>query len=116
MKDQGLELFAERSFRRGTVDLFVFQCVPVGEEIERGRPFATSVNFTRLKEDEVAPAPTMSLNDTAAQQLMDELWRCGVRPRDGTGSAGSLAATEKHLADMRSVAFGLLGQHGVKAP
>ena len=39
---------------------------------------------------------------------MDELWRCGLRPSEGTGSAGSLAATERHLKDMQAIAFDLL--------
>lgn len=38
-----------------------------------------------------------------AQALMDELWRIGLRPTEGSGSAGSLAATQEHLRDMRSI-------------
>lgn len=49
--------------------------------------------------------PFMRLELTAAQQLMDELWHCGLRPTEGTGSAGSLAATERHLQDMRKLVF-----------
>jgi hypothetical protein len=48
-----------------------------------------------------------------AQQLMDELWQCGLRPTEGSGSAGSLAATERHLKDMQLVAMGLLRKDGV---
>lgn len=40
-----------------------------------------------------------------AQALMDSLWDCGLRPSEGTGSAGSLAATQRHLEDMRSLVF-----------
>lgn len=39
------------------------------------------------------------------QRLMDELWNVGLRPTEGTGSAGSLAATERHLTDMRALVF-----------
>lgn len=46
-----------------------------------------------------------SMNDDGAQRLMDELWRIGLRPAEGSGSAGSLAATERHLADMRALVF-----------
>lgn len=53
-----------------------------------------------------APAITMSREDV--QSLMDELWRIGVRPSEGTGSAGSLAATERHLKDMQRITFSLL--------
>lgn len=55
------------------------------------------------------PTPTMSLPRAAAQELMDQLWRCGLRPSEGTGSAGSLAATERHLADMRRITGEVLG-------
>jgi hypothetical protein len=43
----------------------------------------------------------LELPDEAAQQLMDELWQCGIRPSEGTGSAGSLKATQDHLESMK---------------
>lgn len=49
--------------------------------------------------------PSFTVEDDEAQQLMDELWRCGLRPTEGSGSAGSLAATERHLEDMRRLVF-----------
>ena len=60
--------------------------------------------------------PTMRLSTTAAQRLMDELWHCGLRPSEGSGSAGSLAATERHLKDMQAIAMGLLRKEGVDLP
>jgi hypothetical protein len=48
---------------------------------------------------------SINIDKTAAQQLMDELWICGLRPSEGSGSAGSLAATERHLADMKKIVF-----------
>jgi hypothetical protein len=30
---------------------------------------------------------------------------CGLRPSEGTGSAGALAATERHLKDMQRLVF-----------
>ena len=53
---------------------------------------------------------TFRLSNTSAQLLMDELWSCGLRPSEGTGSAGSLAATERHLKDMRTIALGILSK------
>ena len=51
-----------------------------------------------------APAEPFAMVDIEqAQQLMDELWQCGLRPSEGTGSAGSLRATERHLEDMRKL-------------
>lgn len=49
--------------------------------------------------------PSFRLSKEQAQELMDELWRVGLRPTEGTGSAGSLAATQKHLEDMRRLVF-----------
>ena len=54
----------------------------------------------------LAPPLTLSLKE--AQSLMDNLWLCGLRPSEGTGSAGSLKATQNHLEDMRKIAFHFL--------
>lgn len=48
---------------------------------------------------------SIDLDDRGAQFLMDRLWECGLRPTEGSGSAGSLAATQKHLEDMRALVF-----------
>lgn len=56
--------------------------------------------------------PTMKLTRDEAQQLVDELWRCGVYQTNGAGSAGSLQATQRHLEDMRAITFGTLVQAG----
>ena len=47
--------------------------------------------------------PTATVTREAAQVLMDDLWHAGLRPSEGSGSAGSLRATEKHLDDMRRI-------------
>ena len=39
----------------------------------------------------------LHLDQSEAQTLMDELWHLGIRPTEGHGSTGQLAATEKHL-------------------
>ena len=52
----------------------------------------------------VPPSSIIEFDLTVAQTLMDDLWRCGIRPSEGTGSAGSLKATENHLQDMRDIA------------
>jgi len=48
--------------------------------------------------------PVMRISKTMAQVLMDDLWNTGIRPTEGMGSAGSFAAQEKHLNDMRKIA------------
>jgi hypothetical protein len=49
--------------------------------------------------------PTFRLYRHEAQELIDMLWNCGLRPTQGKSSAGQLDAVERHLADMRAVAF-----------
>lgn len=49
--------------------------------------------------------PSTTLSPTAAQQLIDDLWDCGLRPSEGSGSAGQLAAVERHLEDMQTLVF-----------
>lgn len=53
--------------------------------------------------------PTIELPPSAAQQLMDELWNTGLRPTEGYGSVGQLGAVQKHLEDMRVIAFAKVG-------
>ena len=50
-------------------------------------------------------SPSFRLEREKAQALMDDLWNAGLRPTEGTGSAGSLAATQRHLEDMRTLVF-----------
>ena len=65
---------------------------------------AVKIEYGTLDDGVEQPVP-LSIGRTEAQVLMDDLWHCGYRPTEGTGSAGSLMATEKHLADMRKIAF-----------
>lgn len=48
---------------------------------------------------------TFQLDQDGAQQLMDELWRAGIRPTEGEGSAGQLAAVRDHLKDLQRLVF-----------
>jgi len=56
-------------------------------------------------DDGVVLPGTFALQDTVCQALVDQLWNLGFRPSEGSGSAGALAATQAHLADMRTIAF-----------
>lgn len=85
----------------------VFQAHEIHLRARIGRAFIEPVTLTE-KEPGVLVQPFLTLEPREAQQLMDELWLCGLRPTEGTGSAGSLAATERHLADMRAIAFSKL--------
>ena len=54
--------------------------------------------------------PSFILSLDNAQLLMDDLWNAGMRPTEGTGSAGAMRAVERHLEDMRKIAFDQLNQ------
>lgn len=60
---------------------------------------ARAVTWEKYEENDAVlrQEPLISLDDTEAQNLIDELWHLGVRPTEGHGSTGQLAATEKHL-------------------
>lgn len=47
--------------------------------------------------------PISIINNSQAQELIDSLWVCGIRPMEGEGSAGSMSAVQKHLSDMRKI-------------
>ncbi len=69
--------------------------------------YALPFTMQRTKpENEGMEMPSaFQMGDEQAQQFMDSLWSCGFRPTEGSGSAGSLAATQAHLQDMRALVF-----------
>lgn len=72
------------------------------------RQFVSNLIISTLEEGMIPPE-AMTLSNSEAQRLMDELWHIGLRPSEGSGSAGALAATQKHLEDMRTIVF----SHGI---
>lgn len=65
---------------------------------------AKPIEVEPLQEGSNVPA-TMRLDDPELQQLMDELWRVGIRPSNGEGNVGMIGAMKEHLADMRKLVF-----------
>jgi hypothetical protein len=97
-----LEIHAQRVLLHDGIELWVAQ------RLDGGRTaIAQPLVMVEVDVGIYAP-PTMLLKHDTAQQFMDQLWLCGVRPTEGTGSAGALAATERHLADMRDIGKQLL--------
>lgn len=101
-----------------TTNLRAFRTSPWGDlglfytTLQDGKRFtAQMAKHVELVEWEASAAhpPLVSLSTHEAQQLMDSLWDCGLRPSEGTGSAGSLAATHAHLKDMRTLVAKQLG-------
>lgn len=107
MFENNMRVFAEmRDFRR----LVELTAVVYREDGERF--VASPVTLDKIGDGAIVH-PTLRISPDAAQALMDSLWQCGLRPTEGSGSAGSLAATERHLADMRGIAIAALKSKGV---
>ncbi len=79
----------------------------ITQDASGNKAFGANIRM-ETKLDHEGVLPTFSLSRDAAQLLMDELWNCHIRPTEGTGSAGSLKATQDHLEDMRKISFDLL--------
>lgn len=92
-----MKFYAQRQIIQDAVDLHLLD----------GDSIAQNIVFVKRENGTDTP-PLMSLQMNDAQRLMDVLWDCGLRPTEGSGSAGSLAATERHLTDMRKLAFHVL--------
>lgn len=94
-----LEVMARREDWNFGVSIYMRQ-----RTVGHGMQVADSVVMRTAEKGEHI-RPMLTLDIQTAQQLMDELWQCGLRPTEGTGSAGSLKATERHLEDMRALVF-----------
>lgn len=105
-----LEVYAARVDWGNRIDIALFSKPDPDTGL---RSVAEPVQMRVVANGELVMTPTFSLRPDEAQQLMDELWRCGLRPTEGSGSAGSLAATERHLNDMQAIAMGLLRKEGM---
>lgn len=115
MAGQEIRIRAYREMDNPLSDYAAFLQIAQIMRHEDGRPqvVARCVDMTFKK-----PMPGETFEDRscrpgltheAAQQLMDDLWRCGLRPTEGQGSAGQRAALEAHLRDVRAIAFKKLG-------
>ena len=102
-----LKSYAQSQPWNDKIELRIWQ-----ELMYNGQPqaaFAEPPIFRTLdRTQSVEFAPTLQLTYDDAQRLMNTLWDCGIRPAAGIGSVGQLAATEKHLLDMRTMAFKLM--------
>ena len=72
---------------------------------EHRRILVAAHEILSTEPDQIIDQATAVIPEDAAQQLIDELWRVGLRPSEGTGSAETLAAIQKCLDDMQSKLF-----------
>lgn len=104
------EFHLQQSFvHRGFALHIVHRGGRAGDEIGVARELV----FERVPADQRAyTAPATIIRYDEAQQLIDELWRVGLRPSEGTGTAGSLRQAEDHIASLKAIAFKLVGVEG----
>jgi len=94
------EIGAHRKAWSPTIELALWHHDPHAGVTYMAQP----VTMTQIAES-AEIQPFARLRAEQAQQLMDELWRAGVRPAEGAGSVGQLGAVQAHLADMRRLVF-----------
>ncbi len=69
--------------------------------------YAKPLEFQALPEGQIIDS-VFKLSDGETQALFNQLWHLGFRPKDGTGSSGHVGSIERHLEDMRALAFSKL--------
>lgn len=97
----------KQPYRQHGITLFLDDIPKTPEQ-----PYLTVESFkwrtVELYESDENLSP-LTIKPEAAQKLMDDLWNCGLRPSEGTGSAGQLAAVQAHLKDFKTILFKKLG-------
>ena len=104
MNMQNFHAHAESRFYSRSISLHLYERRQNGEI-----SLLSGLQFTTVKEAEVIqPQEEITIPLETAQELIDSLWQCGLRPSEGSGSAGSLKATENHLKDIQELSRRLL--------
>lgn len=99
------EIFVDPCYHCNSIDLRIRggrQTID-GDVVKRGGWMKEPV-FVKVEEGATPPV-AFRLDLMEAQSLMDRLWKAGLRPTEGSGSAGALAATQSHLKDMQKLVF-----------
>lgn len=102
MNDNRLRFYCQRSPYSDDIKLHVATGHPVNG-------IAKPLEFEAHQPGHLAPdTPALTMQQEAAQELIDVLWGAGLRPTQGKQSEGVTAAQGRHLEDMRALAFGKL--------
>jgi len=94
---------AENRIYSDSVELVAFHTIN-GER----RMITTEFTEKVLEDGYCIEEPTLRLCGDESQQIMNELWRVGIRPKNGSGAIAHTEAISAHLADMRTIAFNRL--------
>lgn len=91
-------------FQASIVDFYSYVNICARTKTSVGYSYMRPTVFDLARDGEIVE-PAMRIEFDDAQRLMDALWHAGLRPTEGRGSAGALAATQRHLDDMRHLVF-----------
>lgn len=109
MKNRLRFFFDQRDWARVTRLFILSTSYNEGREID----YHANISFTEIEEaTTISDSHGLVMNAEERQDLMDALWSIGTRPTEGAGSAGALAATVKHLEDMRKLVFDMFEKGG----
>lgn len=107
-----VKVFIEQGFAYSGLSFYVLGYGP-RDEVFLGK----HVEFVETSM-QASHEPTFTLSRDEGQTLIDALWGVGLRPTEGIGSAGALAATQDHLKTLKEVnnkLFALL-EHQAQVP
>ena len=100
-----LRAHAEPKWYSNSIALYFYEKAQGGKV-----SYVSNLVMTTAEEGQaIEPSDALTIPHETAQELMDSLWQCGLRPSEGSGSAGALKATENHLKDMQELSRRLLG-------
>lgn len=99
------EIFVDTNFAWNSIDLRIrVGRQTINGDVVKFGEWMKEPLFVKVEEGATPPV-AMRLEHLEAQALMDRLWKAGLRPTEGSGSAGALAATQDHLKDMQTLVF-----------
>lgn len=75
---------------------------------------AEAIDFKVYQPNEQPNPAKVQLTHSEAQELIDRLWACGLRPTEGKWTAGLIESMKEHIGDLRKIAFGKGGNDGQK--
>ena len=90
--------YAHDNIMRQQVELVLFQDGPDCKRVGR-----SDITMFPHEEGSCVSEPTLALTRDDTQQIMNELWRIGIRPKDGNGGLAHTEAIQGHLSDMRKI-------------
>lgn len=97
-----LRIEIHRDFRMfaGRFGMWMAKLAPNGEPTH----VLDEYNGWQVITENEATSPVVVLDQDDVQDILDQLWAQGVRPSRGSAE-GELAATKRHLEDMRGLVF-----------